>query len=251
MTTLLALAGAFGDPNNMAPLFQGKVAARGTFVPVTYRNSDVWGWTFRGGTRLEYIEDGVAKLDAALHSTPGPWIMFGHSLGALVGQHWIAKRGPTSSIPPEDLEFVFGGNSIHRFGGRNSVKPDHAAVVEAVKASPYKVLDIVRQWEYWADAPLNTASQYHADAVKNVKAGDSSPYNLHVAYGGVDPDPDSPGNTKHVEGNWTYVWNRTNDIPLFYNGWNRLCYGMSSQAAADTIWRPRLEAAHARPVPLP
>lgn len=230
MTTVLALAGAFGNPQSVAPMFQGKVAARGTFVPVSYRNSDPLGWLFGGGTRLEYVLDGVAKLDAAINSTPGHKVVVGHSLGSLVAQHWLVRHGKTSSVPVNELEFVFGGNSIHRFNGQNNKKPDHAAVVAEVKDTRYKVVDIVRQYDIWADYPSNAAGKYLSDAVKNVKAGDKSPYNLHVDYKNVDPDPTAATNVSFVDGNWTYVWSKTDTLPLFYSGWTRLWYGLSSQA---------------------
>ncbi|MET0900059.1 MAG: hypothetical protein ABWY45_19290 [Mycobacterium sp.] len=254
-TKVLTVAGAFSSSGQVPPQLQGKITAGNTVVPVLYRNSDPLGWLFGDGTRPEYIADGVQKLNAAINTTPGPKVVLGQSLGAVVAQYWLAQYGPTSTIPANELRFVLIGNSIRKYGGRIRSQPAHLAVANAVQVPGirYQVLDIARQWDIHADHPLTTTSQYHSAALNNVKAGDRPPYTLHANYKNVDPDPDAPGNTKLVEGNWTYVWSRTNDIPLFYSSWNRLVYGVSGMTAAqrDQLWRPRIESAHIRPKPIP
>jgi PE-PPE domain len=254
-TTVLTLAGAFSSSADVPPQLRGEITSGNTVTPVLYRNSDVLGWLFGDHTRPEYIADGVQKLNVAINTTPGPKVVFGDSLGAVVAQYWLAQYGRTSTVPADQLRFVLIGNSIRKYGGQLRSRPDHLAVANAVQVPGirYQVLDIARQWDIYADYPSNTTSRWYSDAVNNAKAGDRSPYRLHATYENVDPDPDAPGNTKLVEGNWTYVWSRTNDLPLFYSSWNRFVYGVSGMTAAqrDQLWRPRIESANSRPIPIP
>ena len=78
--------------------------------------------------------------------------MFGYSAGADIATHWLVQHGNDPSAPsPNDLSFVLIGNSDHPDGG---VFPTLFGPASATPTyTKYKVTEIARQYDGWADWP--------------------------------------------------------------------------------------------------
>ncbi|KMO83537.1 PE-PPE domain-containing protein [Mycolicibacterium chlorophenolicum] len=179
--------------------------------------------------------DGVRALDARLSQTTGvqpggsPTIVLGFSNGAGVAEQWMADNAGKPGAPsPEDVSFVLIGNPRRAYGGtRPPITP-----------TDYHVIDIVRQYDPMADFPDNPLNLL---ALANVAAGMLSP--MHLDYRSVDLD--DPANVVWTEGNTTYVFVPTQDLPLL-----RPLRAMGMTALADALNEPLkeiVEKAYDRP----
>lgn len=180
--------------------------------------------------------DGVRALDARLAQMStlrtadgGPTIVFGFSNGAGVAEQWMADHaGQVGAPSPEDVSFVLIGNPRRAYGGtRPPITP-----------TEYHVIDIVRQYDPMADFPDNPLNLL---ALANVAAGMLSP--VHLDYRSVDLD--DPANVVWTEGNTTYVFVPTHDLPLL-----QPLRAMGMTALADKLNEPLkaiIEQAYDRP----
>lgn len=239
MATVFTLAGFGGLPQQLNQQLGGEVTDGNTVVPVWYNNfnpSDAG------------LDDGVAKLDAALHSVAGDKVVFAHSFGAIVCCRWLAQKGPTSDIPPSDVKFILIGNSVRRYGGvlnttdwLGNVAAEFLGMtlILAPKDTPYTVVDIARQYDGFADVPPDSAFG-DANAVSNVLAGQGT---VHPDYSLVSMNAVS--NTTFVEGNITYVLcSPTYPLPMYKNfAWNA-----QYASQLDSSVRPEIEALYDRPM---
>ncbi|AFM19425.1 transcriptional regulator [Mycolicibacterium chubuense NBB4] len=149
---------------------------------------------------------GVAALNAQLSDTtsivskagPGdPTVVFAFSNGAVVAQKWMEEHAGDPTAPsPDQLSFVFIGNPRRAYGGSLPVMPP----------SDYPVIDIVQQYDPVADFPDHP----NLLALLNIAAGNVSP--LHLDYSKVDLQ--DPNNVVWTEGNTTYVFVPTENLPL-------------------------------------
>lgn len=170
--------------------------------------------------------DGVRALDARLAQTAGlqpggaPTIVFGFSNGAGVAEQWMADHAGKAGAPsPQDVSFVLIGNPRRAHGGtRPPITP-----------TEYHVTDIVRQYDPMADFPDNPLNLL---ALANVAAGMLSP--VHLDYRSVDLD--DPANIVWTEGNTTYVFVPTPDLPLL-----QPLRAMGMTALADKLNEPLKE----------
>jgi pimeloyl-ACP methyl ester carboxylesterase len=162
VSTVFLLGGAFSQFNNYMPQMLGGAVTNGqNLVQLPYNNS---------GLFLNTVQQGTNMLNAYITTGTPPMVVFGHSLGAVVGSYWLANYAQDSGIDPDDLSFVFIGNSVHKYGG--ALGPESGAEwqdwfgdgVTAPDDTPYTVTDIARQYDGWADWPTN------ADATLNVTA---------------------------------------------------------------------------------
>ncbi|KRE26753.1 hypothetical protein ASG82_09435 [Mycobacterium sp. Soil538] len=179
--------------------------------------------------------DGVRALDARLSQTTGvqpggsPTIVFGFSNGAGVAEQWMADNAGKPGAPsPQDVSFVLIGNPRRAYGGtRPPITP-----------TDYHVIDIVRQYDPMADFPDDPLNLL---ALANVAAGMLSP--VHLDYRSVDLD--DPANVVWTEGNTTYVFVPTHDLPLL-----QPLRAMGMTALADKLNEPLkeiIEQAYDRP----
>jgi hypothetical protein len=235
--TVYMLSGGFsGLTNYMPTMLQGAITKNNTTVQVPYNNM---------GMFLNTVEAGAQMADTYLHSGTGTKVWYGHSLGAVVGSYWLANYGPTSSIEPSDLSFVFIGNSVSKYGGALGAESGaewanwFTSAVQIPAGTPYTVTDIKRQYDGWTDYPTGTFS---VDAFFNALAGQNS---VHPNYQTIDPSPTAAGNVSHTEGNITYIWSQTTPVPSLGTVWNSVASGL------DETLRPTIESAYARPVTIP
>ncbi|MEW5812537.1 MAG: PE-PPE domain-containing protein [Actinomycetota bacterium] len=160
-------------------------------------------------SRLDYVpfatSNGVRALDRRLAQMTtvaqaagtGPTVVLGFSNGAGVAEAWMAEHaGTVGAPPPDELSFVLIGNPRRAYGG----------LLPPIEPTEYHVTDVVRQYDPMADFP----DRLNLLALANVAAGMLSP--MHLDYRGVDLD--DPNNVVWTEGNTTYVFVPTPELPL-------------------------------------
>ncbi|MGE2735131.1 PE-PPE domain-containing protein [Mycolicibacterium vaccae] len=148
-----------------------------------------------------YYPSGADPLNAAINATDGLKVVYGYSQGGQVISAWMRKYANSAGAPAADeLVFVIVGNGDRPRGGSN------AASGFATPATQYKVIDIARQYDFAADFPDNP---WNLLALANAMAGFSS---VHTDYENVDLN--DPDNIVWTEGNTTYVFVPTKNLPL-------------------------------------
>ncbi|MEH3141496.1 MAG: PE-PPE domain-containing protein [Mycobacterium kyogaense] len=161
--------------------------------------------------RLDYVPfvtgNGVRALDrelSQLATSPskatgdGPTVVLGFSNGAGVAEEWMAEHSGVVGAPsPDEVSFVLIGNPRRAYGG----------IMPPIAPTDYHVIDVVRQYDPLADFPDRPLNLL---ALANVAAGMLSP--MHLDYRGVDLD--DPNNVVWTEGNTTYVFVPTTELPL-------------------------------------
>ncbi|WP_185976203.1 PE-PPE domain-containing protein [Mycolicibacterium sp. 018/SC-01/001] len=160
-------------------------------------------------SRLDYVpfatNNGVRALDRRLSqaTTSGavgtdPTVVLAFSNGAGVAEKWMAEHAGTPGAPsPDEVSFVLIGNPRRAHGG----------IIPPIEPTDYHVIDVVRQYDPMADFPDRPLNLL---ALANVAAGMLSP--MHLDYRGVDLD--DPDNVVWTEGNTTYVFVPTTELPL-------------------------------------
>lgn len=230
------LGGAFSGLNNYMPTMLGGAITNGNdAIQVPYNNF---------GLFLSTVQQGAQLLDSYLKAGTGPMIAFGHSLGAVVCNYWLLEYAPDTTIDPADLQFVWIGNSVSKYGGALGREPgalwqNWFTNITVPDDTPFRCADIKRQYDGWTDWCTGTIN---ADAEFNALAGQNS---VHPNYQNVDPDPSAPGNVAHTEGNISYIWSMTEPAPIFGTTWNSFVAGL------DQTTRPTIESAYNRPVTVP
>ncbi|MFB1294523.1 PE-PPE domain-containing protein [Mycobacterium sp. pW049] len=147
---------------------------------------------------VHLLMDRLAPADQARAAAAANTVVFGFSHGAVVAGRWMSQHaGDVDAPSPDQLSFVLIGNPRHGYGGR----------LPAMPQTQYKVLDIVRQYDPIADFPDNP---FNLLALLNIGGGVLS--RIHLDYTGVDID--DPANTVWTEGNTTYVFVPTENLPL-------------------------------------
>jgi pimeloyl-ACP methyl ester carboxylesterase len=236
-TTVFMLGGAFSGTSNYLPtMLQGAITNGTNQVQVPYNNF---------GLFLNTVQAGSLMLNNYLMAGTPPMVVFGHSLGAVVGSYWLSTYGPITTISPANLSFVFIGNSVSFYGG--ALGPNAHAEYQnwfgpaatAPAATPFIVTDIKRQYDAWTDWPTGTMN---LDAEFNAFAGQNS---IHPNYQNVNPNPHATGNFSFVAGNITYIWSQTKPVPLLGTTWN------PANSALDALYRPPIESAYNRPIRIP
>lgn len=180
---------------------------------------------------------GADALEKAVDSTAGPVTLFGHSQGGQVIytalRRWAADPG--SAPDPSRVSWVSIGNPENAFGGR-AAKPLPAD-------SPYQGIEVIRQYDGWADAPSDKTNLL---AMLNAAVGRST---THV-FGYFDVDLNDPNNIRYTPdnpgggpGNITYVFVPTPVMPLVAR------FGPLAPVL-DKMLRPIVEAGYNRPISL-
>ena len=234
MATVFTLAGAFASgPGYLTSALRGTITNGNTVVPILYPN-----WTMFEAQ----VEQGASMLDAALTSTDGPKVVFGHSLGAVVASNWLKNYGPNSSVPADELSFVLIGNSVRKYGGElttpgiSALFFPHSYPIPA--NTPYTVTDFARQYDGFADFPQLTGNlSDNMWALLNSISGEG---NVHPHYNDVTLDDSA--NVWHTEGNISWVWSPTWPLPIF---------GLAQNAISqieDEALRASVEGGYNRPI---
>ena len=146
------------------------------------------------------IDDGVSALDALIHSTPGPKLVFGHSQGAQVASRWLRTHADGPDAPPaNELSFLFIGNPLRKYGGYIVGRPEVDGVIglPTRNDTPYTVTDIALQYDGWADAPTGPGTL----AALNAAQGKFARHSL----GYFTADADDPNRKTYQENTTTYV----------------------------------------------
>lgn len=232
------LGGAFSGLNNYMPQqLQGQITNGNTQIQVPYNNF---------GMFVSTVQQGAQLLDSYLRAGTGTMVVFGHSLGAVVGSYWIANYASVSGAPSHtNLSFVFIGNSVSLYGG--ALGPETGALwpnwfttaVNIPSGNLFTVTDIKRQYDGWTDWPTGTMN---FDAEFNGLSGQNS---VHPNYQNVNPSPTAAGNVSHTVNNVTYIWSMTQPVPLYGTTWNSVIDPL------DQTIRPTIESAYNRPVTVP
>ncbi|GAB3225625.1 PE-PPE domain-containing protein [Mycolicibacterium hippocampi] len=144
---------------------------------------------------------GVENLTAALSDgTTGQQIVFAYSEGARAAERWLDENAGQEGVPsPEELSFVLMGNPTRKYGGADRD-------FDTFPETDYKVLDVSREYDAASDFPDNP---FNLLALLNASAGFMF---THQDYEEVDIY--SPANYVWTEGNITYVFVPTEDLPL-------------------------------------
>ena len=144
---------------------------------------------------------GVKNLTAALSDgTTGQQIVFAYSEGARAAERWLDENAGQEGVPsPEELSFVLMGNPTRKYGGADRN-------FDTFPETDYKILDVSREYDAASDFPDNP---FNLLALLNASAGFMF---THQDYEQVDIY--SPANYVWTEGNITYVFVPTEDLPL-------------------------------------
>jgi hypothetical protein len=245
-STVFMLGGAFSELeiyNYMPSQLQGAITAGNTAIIVPINTN---------GLFLNIVQQGAAMLNTYLVAGTGQMVVFGHSLGAVIGNYWLSNyvTGPisTTTISPSNLSFVFIGNSVSVYGGAlgpatGAWLPNWFAAsgITAPSGTSFQCLSIARQYDGWADWPTGSGAGLF-DAEMNAFAGQA---NVHPHYENVNPNPTAPGNVSKVVGNITYIWSLTDPAPICGTALNPITQ------ALDQAVRPTIESAYNRPVYIP
>lgn len=146
------------------------------------------------------IDAGVGALDALIHSTPGPKLVFGHSQGAQVASRWLRTHANDPDAPPADeLSFLFIGNPLRKYGGFIVGRPEVDGVIgqPTPNDTRYAVTDIALQYDGWADYPTGPGALAALNALNGKFARHSRGY--------FDADGNEPNRKTYQENTTTYV----------------------------------------------
>jgi pimeloyl-ACP methyl ester carboxylesterase len=146
------------------------------------------------------IDNGVSALDALIHSTPGPKLVFGHSQGAQVASRWLRSHADGPDAPPAaELSFLFIGNPLRKYGGFIVGRPevDGATGLPTRNDTAYAVTDIALQYDGWADYPTAPGQPAALNALTGKFARHSRGY--------FTADAEDPNRKKYQENTTTYV----------------------------------------------
>lgn len=201
----------------------------------------------------KYAQGGVDMLDDYLHRYVGTRILVvGHSMGAQVIYKWLRQEAETSDISPYEVTFICTGNLERKYngfppGGDYPGGVDGSGLPDG--AWGYRVIDIARQYDFWADHPNDTDNVI---AMRNVDPqgsmlGLGSP--VHSDYGMVSPNPDDARNFSITEDTVTYVWCPTYPAPLIDD--EAYFETTTTLEPRDDVVRSEIEAAYTRPVTIP
>lgn len=208
MTVTLTVPGMWGSPKSVEPMLKGELTTPGQqlpdclagFGPVT----NVVGVSyFNLLPSIFEPKDGRDKLDKAMCAVPEgeQIIVMTHSMGSHVAWLWHRDCAPTSTIDPNRVVFVTMGAAM-------SMK-----TLPYITGSRYRIIDVTRQWDRYADAPDLKRSKNYRVAVNNCARGDFilGP-NLH-SKGYLDIDLDRPDRCNTI-GSATYLFYNTAKVPL-------------------------------------
>ena len=167
-------------------------------------------WILPLGTVEIGVDSNVETLDYAIKNITADGagdkkIVYAFSGGARVASVWLDEHADDVDAPDaEDLTFVLIGNGGRKYGGINGWWYGDALLTPT--DTQYSVIDVAREYDPIADFPDNP---FNLLALANALAAF---YYVHLDYSDVDLDDDA--NYVWTEGNTTYVFVPTDDLPL-------------------------------------
>ena len=142
--------------------------------------------------------NGIATIETTIDATPGTKIVFSYSEGARTVTDWLIAHADDADAPsPDELSFVVIGNPTRAYGGSDS---------DVMPQTQYQVIDISRQYDFasdFPDNPLNLLTLLNSLMAFTI---------IHTDYENVDMY--DPANIVWKEGNTTYVFVPTENLPL-------------------------------------
>lgn len=216
-TVTVLAAGAAVWPLVAGPLAAGPAAAAATAPPVPSPATVLTIFPWAGSMEDElqgrvcqapnncvqidqslWDPNGLAIIDATIDATTGTKVVFSYSEGARSVTDWLAEHADDPDAPPPDeLSFVLIGNPTRAHGGSGR---------DVMPQTQYQVIDISRQYDPasdFPDRPLNLFALLNSLAAFTV---------IHTDYENVDMY--DPANIVWTEGNTTYVFVPTENLPL-------------------------------------
>ncbi|MCH9729945.1 MAG: PE-PPE domain-containing protein, partial [Actinomycetia bacterium] len=160
-----------------------------------------------GPIELGLLEN-VNRLDFAINNTSGDKVLYGFSGGARVVSKWLQQQADSNAEPVADTEIVLVGNGGREYGGVNGFFwGDIFPFLMTPTDTDYVVTDVAREFDPIADFPDKNPLNLLALA------------NAALAFDGVhmksaEADLDAPGNYVWTEGNTTYVYIPTEQLPI-------------------------------------
>lgn len=167
-------------------------------------------WILPLGTVEIGVDSNVETLDYAIKNITADGagdkkIVYAFSGGARVASVWLDEHADDVDAPDaEDLTFVLIGNGGRKYGGINGWWYGDALLTPT--DTQYSVIDVAREYDPIADFPDNP---FNLLALANALAAF---YYVHLDYSDVDLDDGA--NYVWTEGNTTYVFVPTEDLPL-------------------------------------
>ncbi len=142
--------------------------------------------------------NGLATIEATIDATAGTKVVFSYSEGARSVTDWLQEHADDPEAPsPDELSFVVIGNPTRAHGGSDN---------EVMPQTQYQVIDISRQYDPASDFPDHP---FNLLALLNSVAAFTT---IHTDY--EDVDMYDPTNIVWKEGNTTYVFVPTENLPL-------------------------------------
>ncbi|WP_370330197.1 PE-PPE domain-containing protein [Mycolicibacterium hippocampi] len=142
--------------------------------------------------------DRLETIETAIDTTPGTKVVFSYSEGARSVSDWLDEYADDPDAPsPDELSFVLIANPTRAYGGSDS---------QVMPQTQYQVIDISRQYDTASDFPDNP---FNLLALANSLAAFAF---IHTDY--EDVDMHDPANIVWKEGNTTYVFVPTENLPL-------------------------------------
>lgn len=142
--------------------------------------------------------NGIATIETTIDTTPGTKVVFSYSEGARSVADWMQEHADDPDAPsPDELSFVVIGNPTRAYGGSDR---------QVMPETQYQVIDISRQYDTASDFPDNP---FNLLALLNSLAAFTV---IHTDY--EDVDMHDPANIVWKEGNTTYVFVPTENLPL-------------------------------------
>lgn len=178
--------------------------------------------TYPASLSRKSITTGVANFNAAVRSTPGQKIGFGHSQGAQVMTRWMKQYKDDPTVPgPSELMFVLIGNPLRSTGGYIIGRPEVDGLLGLPTAldTPWTIVDVSRRYDGWADWVTDETNKI---AVQNANSGKQL---IHTHYENVNLF--DPNNTVWTVGNTTYVL--TQEAPPYLKSMRK------TQSVTDTL----------------
>ncbi len=167
-------------------------------------------WIISLGETEYGVDDDVEALDYAIKNITADGagdkkIVYAFSGGARVASVWLEEHAEDADAPDaDDLTFVLIGNGGRKYGGVNGWW--YADTLLTPTDTQYSVIDVAREYDPIADFPDDP---FNLLALANAFAAF---YYVHMDYSEVDLDDGA--NYVWTEGNTTYVFVPTENLPL-------------------------------------
>ena len=160
---------------------------------------------------LDNMIKAAASLNDYLLKVKEPSVVVGMSMGTQLAYKWLRDYGPHVNVDPDKVSFVMCAPPENKYGGVSYFGPDvykgggPYGGIGLPDDTPFKVHNLIRQWDGVADYPNVEKPSFLATA--NAALGMAV---IHSFYWDVT----AAGGESITEGNVTTTWHRTKTLPL-------------------------------------